>query len=68
MVTMRDGPVGVELLDHPRKWGWTKEVRALPGYDDGYVVVEGGLKSFAETWGVEEPDYDKLWAQGELGG
>lgn len=52
------------LSDHPRKWGWYKEVAGSAGFEEGRVVIEGGLKTFHETWGVEEPDYDELWKEG----
>lgn len=66
VVTMRAGPVGVWLLDHPRKYGWYREVANSPGFEEGRVMLPGGLKSFYETWGVEEPDYDRLWKEGAL--
>lgn len=39
-------------------------MEASEGFDGGYVVIRGGLKSFYETWGTPEPDYDGIYAQG----
>ena len=37
------GPVGIPLLEMPHMWEWCEQVRASPGFDEGYVKIFGGF-------------------------